>query len=103
MSDNGLISIHLITPHPLLLLLNTTIAITVTITLQVRHTYKSKETKVLSSFTQEGRFISRQNLNEYLRTLHLAPMQFCDFYRKTGFLKSDPFYIYQFYSFRFSN
>ena len=29
--------------------------------------------------------ISRQNLNEYLETLHLAPTQFCDlpgFYRK---------------------
>ena len=31
--------------------------------------------------------IRRQNLNEYLETLHLAPTQFCDlhgFYRKTG-------------------
>jgi hypothetical protein len=40
---------------------------------------------------QEGRIISRQNLNEYLETLQLAPAQFCDplgFYRKTGFLRS---------------
>ena len=36
-----------------------------------------------------GIIISRQNLNEYLETLHLAPTQFCDltgFNRKTGFL-----------------
>ena len=42
---------------------------------------------------QEGRIISRLNLNEYLETLQLASMQFCDlpgFYRKTGFLRSHP-------------
>ena len=35
----------------------------------------------------EGIIISRQNLNEYLETLHLTPTQFSDlpgFYRKTG-------------------
>ena len=43
--------------------------------------------------TQEGRNITRQNLNDYLEILHLAPTQFCDipgFYRKTGFLRSHP-------------
>ena len=41
----------------------------------------------------EGRKISRQNLNEYLETLHLAPTQFCKlpgFCHKTGFLSNHP-------------
>ena len=43
--------------------------------------------------SQEGRIISRKNLNEYLETLHLVPTQFCDlpgFYLQTGFLISHP-------------
>ena len=42
----------------------------------------------------EGRIISKQNLNEYLETLHLTPTQFCNlpgFYGTTGFLRSHLF------------
>ena len=42
---------------------------------------------------QEGRIISRQNLDEFLETIHLAPTEFCElpgFYSKTGFLRSHP-------------
>ena len=42
---------------------------------------------------QEGRIISRQNLNEYIETIHLAPTQFCDLpgiYCKAGFLRCHP-------------
>ena len=44
--------------------------------------------------TQEGSSISRQNLNENLETLHLAPTLFYHlpgFYLKTGFLNPHPF------------
>ena len=42
---------------------------------------------------QKGRIISRQNLNEYLKTLNQAPTQFCDLpglYSKIGFLRCHP-------------
>ena len=53
----------------------------------------SKNTFQLIFILQEGRIISRINLNEYLEALHLAPTQFCDLsdlYRNTGFLRSHP-------------
>ena len=40
---------------------------------------------------QKGRTINRQNLNEYLETIHLSPTQFCQlpgFYHKIEFLRS---------------
>ena len=48
--------------------------------------------KVINSLErQEGRSMSRLNLNENLNTLHLAPTQFLHlpgFYPKTGFLRT---------------
>ena len=48
----------------------------------------------LAQGSNAGREItSRQNLNQYLETLHVALTQFCNlpgFYRKTGFLRSHP-------------
>ena len=48
---------------------------------------------IICKVYQEGRIISRRKLNEYLETLDLAPMYFCDipgFYHKTGVIRSHP-------------
>ena len=42
---------------------------------------------------REGRAFSRQNLNEHIETLHLAPMLFCHLPGITLFLSVYPLYL----------